>query len=153
MNAHVQGGTDLGQWRIEAFVDAERNKILGYDRRLQLGFIATAEVNERLHVGAGNMVENQGVRDDLGIEDDAVTLLPRWIGYAKFDIYKIDILLMSTPEISFADFQTQIELAYSAPVTDKINVDLGLVIDYDSDPVIKGQEITRTYLAQIGIEF
>lgn len=160
LKGHIQSGFEVSGVNIEAFLTAERNHAKGVALQSQIGLIAFGNVHKTdaltVTVGGGNALENEQVREDLGLDParyDEDTITPRIIAYAAADFGALQFLLRATPQWQLEDIQAEATGSYEFELGEKVSIELRASFGYDSHPVIEGETITRTYTTLANIEF
>ena len=153
INGHLQGGTQVGEVGLKVFFTAERDKMAGVGLNTQIGIFGDYDINENLKVGAGNLFERE-VAEKIHVGDDEdVTLTPRLLAFLAGEYGAWSALLKTTPQWKLEDFEATVELTYEYPVSEKVNAEVGVQLEYKSDPIIEDKNLRRSYTAQIAIEF
>lgn len=141
----VQNGFKYQGLGLEGFLDYQMDQVAGVNTSEAGGFIRPAIVNwagATISGGFGSYVENQAVRDDLGLESTDPETLPRLLGFVsvKYDAIpntSIATLLKVAPSYSFDETKYSVDTTVLFDVSDRVGIVQTFHWEKDSDPIVE----------------
>ena len=147
IQGRIEVGTDVYNWSVNGFVDAERNKATGTDLTTQLGYYLRLPAYENngwvLTTGAGNYIENTQIAEDLGIPDAGAVF--RWFSYVMARYQNVTSKLEYTPKSDFSDDEIEIETNATISVRTNLELVITHVIDIRENPLVAGENTNSRY--------
>ena len=141
----IQNGFRYKTIGIEGFVDAEFDQVKGVNTHEVGGFVRPGILEVfgiTASSGFGTYVENQTVREDLGLTDVDPVVLPRLLGFVstKYDGIpntSISALFKVAPAYSFDEIKYSIDATIAYDFSDKVGLAQSIHWEKDSDPIVE----------------
>lgn len=148
----LQVSREIGSnWHINLFGEVTRRDSIGIHRQIASGFFVSKHVElgeVGVNIGAGNFVEREQERADLGLMPDDSNSV-RGLVYAKAGYKNLSVLAKATPKVNGKDLRLLVK------PTLEIGNGLSVTTEwfYDTDPAIENNNSDLGATVQMNVDF